>query len=263
MKIATWNINSIRARLASIVKFIETHAPDVLCLQEIKVKDELFPIQAMLDLGFSYFVIRGEKSYNGLAIFSKYPLESHQFISFAGKQDSRHLSVTLPGDIELHNIYIPAGGDIPDHELNNKFAHKLRFIDELSDWFKENKKKDKKIILLGDFNVAPLKNDVWSHKQLLNVVSHTPIEVEKLLALQNSISFVDVVRKSVPESEKLYSWWSYRNHDWKTFNRGRRLDHIWVTKPLESQVRNSFIYTETRDYLSPSDHVPVVIDITL
>lgn len=261
MKIVSWNINSVRTRLEAITKFVNQHQPDILCLQETKVIDELFPIQNFLDLGFKHCVIRGEKSYNGVAIFSKIPMRQVESLSLADKTDSRHLGVVIDNNIELHNFYIPAGGDIPDINANPKFDHKLKFIDHARDWFIENRKATDKIILLGDLNVAPLEHDVWSHKQLLNVVSHTPIEVEKLLQLQNSIGFIDAVRKFVPDTEKLYSWWSYRNQDWKKSNRGRRLDHIWVTKALENEVKDYYIAKEARDYNCPSDHVPVTISM--
>jgi exodeoxyribonuclease-3 len=261
MRIVTWNINSVRIRLDAISQFVKTYEPDILCLQETKVRDEYFPVQPIIELGFKYYVICGEKSYNGVAIFSKHPLQLHQSLYFCGKQDARHLSVIVNDDIELHNFYIPAGGDIPDVNLNTKFAHKLNFVDEANNWFLTNRRRNDKIILLGDLNIAPLEHDVWSHKQLLNVVSHTPIEVEKLVSLQNSINFIDVVRKFVPDSEKLYSWWSYRNQDWKKSNRGRRLDHIWMTEPLANFVKKQMIFKEVRDYPMPSDHVPVMIEV--
>lgn len=261
MKVATWNINSIRIRLEAVSKFVKTNQPDIICFQETKTEDAYFPVQSLLDLGFGHYLIRGEKSYNGMAIFSKLPLTPIPSISFVEKNDSRHIAVMVD-NIELHNFYIPAGGDIPDPALNPKFDHKLKFIDEMSVWFKKNRCKDDRIILVGDLNVAPLEHDVWSHKQLLKIVSHTPVEVEKLQALQNSLHFVDAVRKFVPESEKLYSWWSYRNHDWKKSNRGRRLDHIWVTSPLVPLLKRQFICREARDYTSPSDHVPVMVEMS-
>jgi exodeoxyribonuclease-3 len=117
------------------------------------------------------------------------------------------------------------------------------------------------MILLGDLNIAPLEHDVWSHKQLLKEVSHTPIEVEKLGKLQQSLDWCDTHREFVDKSEKLYSWWSYRNRDWRKSNRGRRLDHIWVTPNLQEQVNKAWIMKDARDWHLPSDHVPVIIEI--
>lgn len=261
MKLATWNINSIRIRLRLVNQFIIDYGPDIICFQETKVTDELFPVQELQDMGFPYYVIRGEKSYNGVAIFSKVPIRAIEFFSLADRLDSRHAAVLINDAVELHNFYVPAGGDIPDITINPKFDHKLKFVDQAKTWFKENRDQNDKIILVGDLNIAPLEHDVWSHKQLLNVVSHTPIEVLKLHELQASIGFIDVVRKFVPESEKLYSWWSYRNQDWKKSNRGRRLDHIWATKSLAGQVMSFLIPKEIRDWHNPSDHVPVLIDV--
>lgn len=130
-------------------------------------------------------------------------------------------------------------------------------------WFSTERSRNDPIIILGDFNIAPLENDVWSHKQLLKVVSHTPDETSRLLSFQDSFDWVDVSRHFVDNKEKLFSWWSYRNRDWKKSNRGRRLDHIWVTKPLCNQLHNHEIIAEMRDWEKPSDHVPVVVDINI
>ncbi|MCB2081964.1 MAG: endonuclease/exonuclease/phosphatase family protein, partial [Rickettsiales bacterium] len=175
--------------------------------------------------------------------------------------DARHIAVTLPDGIELHNFYVPAGGDIPDPEENPKYLHKLRYVEEMTEWFARHRSKDSACVLVGDLNIAPLEHDVWSHKQLMNVVSHTERELERLAALKDSIGWVDGSRLFVPETEKLYSWWSYRNRDWKKSNRGRRLDHIWVTPPLRAHVRSGTILHEARDWEKPSDHVPVILEI--
>lgn len=261
MRISSWNINSVRKRPDILTAFIKEINPDIICLQETKVIDSLFPTDFFSNLGYKYQFIRGEPSYNGVAILSKLSVKERTPITSI--KESRHLVVELQGGIELHNFYVPAGGDIPDPEVNNKFKYKLEFVDNLCKWFKDNKNKESKIILLGDLNIAPLENDVWSHKQLLKIVSHTPVEVEKLNNLYSSINFVDAARKFVPESEKLYSWWSYRNRDWRKSDRGRRLDHIWVSKPLSPLIKKCFISKEFRGHDSPSDHVPVTIDLEL
>ena len=115
------------------------------------------------------------------------------------------------------------------------------------------------MIVVGDLNIAPLETDVWSHKQLLTVVSHTPVEVEKLGALQRSAGFVDAVRHFVPPEQKLFTWWSYRNRDWAASNRGRRLDHVWVTPPLVPHLAAAEVKRDTRNWELCSDHVPVVV----
>lgn len=260
MRIATWNINSLRLRLDNLKRFIQLYHPDIICLQEIKVHDDLFPLEAVKDLGYPHILHHGMKSYNGVAILSKIPFKASIPQSWCRKEDCRHALAILPGDIALHNFYVPAGGDIPDPKINIKFDHKLNFLDEVTSWFQSPKGKGRSIIL-GDLNVAPLEQDVWSHKQLLKVVSHTPIEVEKLSAWQNTRQFVDALRQFIPPEEKLYSWWSYRSPDWTKNDRGRRLDHIWVSPDLKSFLKKGEIVKEMRGWELASDHVPVLIDL--
>lgn len=263
MKIATWNVNSIRIRLRQLERLIYQEKPDIICLQETKVADNEFPLNQIKDMGYKYIEVNGEKAYNGVAIISKImPRESFK-LNFTQKRDTRHLAIKLFNDIEIHNFYIPAGGEIPDENLNPKFKHKLDYFDEITAWFKANRNLNDKIILLGDLNVAPLEHDVWSHKQLLTEVSHTPIEIEKMKLLQQSLNWFDAIRKFTPEDEKLYSWWSYRNRDWKESNRGRRLDHIWVTEELEANVKQGYVLPEMRSIESPSDHVPVIMKLDI
>ena len=129
----------------------------------------------------------------------------------------------------------------------------------MKDYFKKN--IPIKSILVGDLNIAPYENDVWSHNQLINVVSHTPLETNSLLELKNNSNWIDVGRKFVSKEEKLYTWWSYRNRDWKKSNRGRRLDHIWVTQDLDKKLKSYESLSEIRDWEKPSDHVPIVVEL--
>jgi exodeoxyribonuclease III len=261
MRIATWNINSVRLRLPLVLRFLQEQVPDILCLQETKAIDDVFPLSDFMALGYRHIHKRGMKSYNGVAIISRIPFASVGGQDWCGKQDCRHAAVTLESGTELHNFYVPAGGDVPDPALNEKFAHKLQFLDEMQRNF-ATRSADERLILVGDLNIAPLEHDVWSHKQLLDVVSHTPIEVEKLGRAQAALGWVDAVRRFVPENEKLYSWWSYRASDWQASDRGRRLDHIWVTQPLASSLRGCAILRDARGWEpKPSDHVPVMIDL--
>ena len=261
MRIATWNINSVRLRLPQVLRFVKEKNIDVICLQETKTQDEFFPLDQLFEIGMKYQYFRGEKSYNGVAILSKIKFQEKEHINWCNKGDCRHISIKLGKEIELHNFYIPAGGDDPDTSSNPKFAHKIDFLNQMKSHFLNDTKTKK--ILVGDLNIAPLENDVWSHKQLLNVVSHTPIETEKLLDIIASGEWVDVMRAITPHHEKLYSWWSYRNRNWEISNRGRRLDHVWVSKKLFPQVKSGVIHNETRSWERPSDHVPIVIDIDI
>ena len=154
-----------------------------------------------------------------------------------------------------------AQGDVPDEKTNPSFAHKLDFVDELAEFFE--KESDKQKLICGDFNIAPSENDVWSHKALLQTISHTPIEVEKLQRFFEKGRFVDAVRKIFPEPEKIYSWWSYRNPNWQKNDKGRRLDHIWADKSLAESVRDVKIAKEFRAFERHSDHVPIIADLEI
>ena len=264
LRIATWNINSLRLRLPLLEKLIAALNPDVICLQETKVPDDLFPDAAPGALGYPHVARRGMKGYNGVAILSRIPLATDEAPDWCLKGDCRHMGVTLhvpSGPVELHNFYVPAGGDVPDVAANPKFAHKLDFVAEATAWFAARPGR-RRGVLVGDLNIAPLEHDVWSHKQLLGVVSHTPIEVERLLAWQGA-GFYDGVRHFVPATEKLYTWWSYRNRDWRASNRGRRLDHIWVTPDMAPALRSYTILQDARDWAQTSDHVPVELTMAV
>jgi exodeoxyribonuclease-3 len=264
LRIATWNINSVRLRLPLIEKLLKTCAIDVLCLQETKVADAEFPKSDIRKLGFEYCAINGQKGYHGVAVLSRVPLEKIQAHPFCDKGDARHIKVTLPGDIDLHNFYVPAGGDIPDPDENDKFAHKLQFLDEMEGLFSKMKgKKSARRIVVGDLNIAPFEHDVWSHKQLLDVVSHTPVETDKMKAIYASHDWIDVTRSVIPHAEKVYSWWSYRNSDWEKSDRGRRLDHFWISPGLKGAESGHRILREARSWERPSDHVPLVTTISV
>jgi exodeoxyribonuclease-3 len=260
VRLVTWNINSLRLRLPLLAEVVAQHRPDVVCLQETKVPDPLFPADACRALGFPHLAHHGMKGYNGVAILSRLPLADIRTPERCGRADCRHLVADVAG-IEVHCLYVPAGGDVPDPVLNPRFAHKLEFLADLAAWYGAADDPGRKVVLAGDFNVAPLETDVWSHRQLLKVVSHTPVEVELLAGLQRSLGWVDAVRAFVPPAEKLYTWWSYRSPDWAKNDRGRRLDHVWVTPALAPALRSRQVARACRNRPQPSDHVPVLVEL--
>jgi exodeoxyribonuclease-3 len=257
-RIATWNINSVRLRIDLVVRFLQQWKPDVLCLQETKCPQGQFPSSPLAELGYGHIAESGQKGYHGVAIVSRLPLKEAEARTFCGKTDCRHISARVAG-LTVHNFYVPAGGDEPDPKINEKFDHKLRFIDELEAWSKQGAAANwDRTMLLGDLNIAPLEHDVWSHRELLKVVSHTPVETEGLLRVQAAGDWVDVMRRHVPPEKKLYTWWSYRARDWQASDRGRRLDHIWASADVAERSRKIEVVREARNWERTSDHVPVM-----
>ncbi|GAA0595070.1 exodeoxyribonuclease III [Craurococcus roseus] len=264
IRVATWNINSVRLRRPLLAELVRALDPDVLCLQETKCPDELFPMEDLRAFGFPHVAHRGMKGYNGVAVLSRLPFEvRHDDPDWCGKGDCRHLGVDLDapgGPIELHNFYVPAGGDVPDRDANPKFAHKLDFVSEAAAW-NAARGPARRSVLVGDLNIAPLEHDVWSHRQMLDVVSHTPVEVEALGRWQRAGAWHDALRYFVPADRKLYTWWSYRARDWEASDRGRRLDHVWVSGDLAGGLVRHEVLKAARGWERASDHVPVMVEI--
>lgn len=265
IKLASWNINSVRLRIDQVIKFLNEEQPDVLGLQEIKCETDKFPYQPFIDAGYSHIHVAGMKGYHGAATVSKLPMERID-TTFCPLGHARHVSsrvIAGKEDFEFHNFYIPAGGDIADPVENDKFKHKLDFIEAMRCYFTERfTQGDDQQVLVGDFNIAPHENDVWNHKQLLKVVSHTPQEVDLLEVLRQTHEFTDTARLHRTDDEKIYSWWSYRAKDVFASNRGRRLDHIWVSPALHDAAvnagRDGFkVHLDCRVWEKPSDHAPI------
>lgn len=274
-KLITWNINSVRLRMPLVRQMMDEYNPDILCLQETKCADGQFPEKPLRELGFSHIAFNGQKGYHGVATLSKLPLKILEKRDFNDSGDARHLSVEVSfpegkknpssaAPIILHNFYVPAGGDEPDPKVNIKFQQKLTYLQELESWLKPLRgKKHARMIMVGDLNIAPLESDVWSHKQLLKVVSHTPIEVEHLNKVQQAHNWVDIMRAHIPPEEKLYTWWSYRARDWRSSNKGRRLDHVWATPELAPHAVKLAVLDDARGWEKPSDHAPVLTHFDL
>ena len=265
VSIASWNINSVRLRRPIVKRFAELARPDVLCLQETKVRDADFPFSDLRELGYPHIEISGQKGYHGVAILSRFPLDEVVRGPFCREGHARHLSAKLgagpAAGVTVHNFYVPAGGDEPDPAINPKFDHKLHFLDAMERGPVEGHLSPERSVLVGDLNIAPLETDVWSHKALLKVVSHTPVEVAAMARVRAAGGWVDALRERIPPSEKLYTWWSYRSPDWAAADKGRRLDHLWLSPDLGGGLGAVKVFREARGWEQPSDHVPVMAEL--
>lgn len=261
LKLASWNINSVRLRISAVCRFLAAERPHVLCLQEIKCREGEFPAKAFKEAGYRHLHVVGQKGWHGVAIVSRLKLEPIPGPDLCPKQEARVAAARIDG-VEVHNLYVPAGADVPDPVGNPKFKHKLDVLDRMQGAYAGHRAPT---VLVGDLNVAPGEFDVWSHRQLLDVVSHTPAETSRLEAARQAGGFVDLARLHRPEPEKLFTWWSYRSPDWSRNNRGRRLDHIWASTAVAatSQARAFAIHAGCRSWERPSDHVPVVAGLKL
>ena len=263
LRLATWNVNSVRLRVEQVARLVDEHAPDVLCMQEIKCQEHEFPREAFAALGLPHLKIVGQKGWHGVAIASRLPLGDVETLNVCREGHARCVQTKVAG-VEIQNFYIPAGGDTPDRELNKKFDHKLDFYESLT---REMAKRDPKapLIVTGDLNIAPGEFDVWNHKYMSRIVSHTPVEVEAFGALMGSMGFLNLLREATPEPEKLASWWSYRAADFRQSNRGLLLDHILISPGLREAAfaggkPSSRVLDHVREWERPSDHAPVIAD---
>ncbi len=263
LTITSWNINSVRLRLPLLRQYVSAHRPDILCLQETKCPDGEFPMRDIRELGFDHVEINGQKGYHGVAVLSRLPIAATEKGAFCRNGHARHMAAMLAPDagaaagLTIHNFYVPAGGDIPDPDVNDKFAHKLHFLETMMSG--PTKLAATRAVVVGDLNIAPFEQDVWSHKALLKVVSHTPVETELFERVRAAGPWIDAMRVKVPIAEKLYTWWSYRSPDWATADKGRRLDHIWLSPDLGPALRAITVCREARGWERPSDHVPVIV----
>jgi len=254
----------VRLRADQVTRFVTEEAADVICLQEIKCREAEFPAAAFAEAGFPHLRIAGQKGWHGVAIASRLPIDDAPALSICREGHARVVGAIVQG-IEIQNFYIPAGGDVPDRLENPKFDHKLDFYEKLTAQMAARDPRAP-LIIAGDLNVAPGENDVWNHKFMLKVVSHTPPEIAAMAALKDSLGFIDLAREATPEPEKLFSWWSYRAADFRASNRGLRLDHIWITPGLRDAAFRTGaalarVHDTAREWERPSDHAPVSVDL--
>jgi len=253
--IATWNVNSIRSRLHALIPWLEKAEPDVVCLQETKVQDHDFPIAVITDAGY-HAVYRGEKSYNGVAILSKTPIEHVQHgFEDGGPTDEARLIVGHVAGMTIVNTYVPQGRD-PEHEM---YAYKLRWFERLQGYFESHSSPDLPLIWTGDLNVAPEPIDVHDPKRLMGHVCFNP-QVTEALEKVMSWGFVDLFRKHVPDPGQ-YTYYDYRAKNGIANGRGWRIDHILATQPLAERCNDAWIDLEPRMGEKPSDHTPLLVSI--
>ena len=251
IKIATWNVNSIRIRLPLMLSWLAEQKPDIVCLQETKVEDFQFPEQELREAGY-HSVYHGQKSYNGVAILSRLPIQKVQYGFFSGYDaENKRLIIAIIEDINIINVYVPQGQttDSP------KFQYKLAFLENLQKEIFSTFSPNDKVILLGDINIAPENRDVVSPEAMKGLVSFHPQEHTFLETLRNW-GLTDVFR-SFHSGDKLYSWWDFRTRGFEK-NEGMRIDHIWVSKPIENHCETCVIDTNNRSQPKPSDHAPVI-----
>lgn len=253
MKIASWNVNSVRARLERLLAFLDRHAPDVVCLQELKVEDSAFPYDELKTKGYESAVL-GQKTYNGVAILSRLGLDRVEkgLGDAAAETDvqSRLIAATVNG-IRVASVYVPNGGEIG----SDKWTYKLEFYRRLRAWVDEKKLADSPFALCGDYNVAPEERDVSSVAEWEPTVLFHP-DARAALKTLTDAGLVDTYRLHVPEAGK-YSWWDYRMLAFPK-NNGLRIDHILASKALAARSIGAVIDRDERKGKLPSDHAPVI-----
>lgn len=253
MKIASFNVNSLRVRLDLVLERLREHQPDVLCVQETKVQDVDFPAEAFDKTGYKY-AFKGQKSYNGVAIFSKNEIKNVVFGFPDDPKDQARLIKAEIGPIKIVNTYVPQG-DSPESE---KFQYKLDWFKRLSTLFKKNFKPTDPVIWTGDLNVAPHPIDVYDPAALLGSVCFCP-EVTRALEQVLQWGFVDVFRQHCAEAGQ-YTFWDYRMRGSLKRNQGWRLDHIMATKPLAKKCTACYIDKAPRAAERPSDHTLIIAE---
>ncbi len=253
MRLATWNVNSLKVRLPHVLDWLAANPVDVLCLQETKQPDSDFPRAALQDAGY-HSVFSGQKTYNGVAILSRAPAGEVQMgiPDFADEQ-KRVIAATF-GEIRVVCVYIPNGQSID----SDKYQYKLAWLTALHDWLKQELVRYPKLVLLGDYNIAPEDRDVhdpvaWQGNVLVSEPERAKFRSLEQLGLRDSFRLFE-------QAEKSYSWWDYRMMAFRR-NHGLRIDHILISEPLVTQCRSCVIDKAPRKLERPSDHAPVVVEL--
>lgn len=260
MKIATWNVNSIRTRLEQVINWLQANPVDVICLQETKVIDQDFPLQPFIDSGYNCY-ISGQKSYNGVAMFSRSPMEqiSAGFAPILGDEtvgsfdEQKRLIAGVIGDICIISVYVPNGSEVGC----DKYDYKLKWLKLLREYLKIAIDKSPKLCICGDFNIVPDDRDIYNPKACANSVG---LSIPERLALTEilELGLSDPFRKFTSEGGH-YSWWDYRAAAFPR-NNGWRIDHHYLSFPLYEKAKNCTIDIDPRKLVKPSDHAPVIVE---
>jgi len=256
MLFATWNINSINARLSHIQEFLDNYSPDILCMQETKVVDEKFPRDIFIERGYE-IEIYGEKSYNGVAIASKEPIENivRGFTEEIAAGSKRLIAADIAG-IKVLNVYIPNGQAVG----SEKYHYKLEWLCALEKHIKDHYSPDDDLIICGDFNIAPEDKDIYKAHEWNGRIMASPVERDHLQKIKDW-GFTDIFRRHHDEPG-LFTWWDYQAGAFRR-NMGFRIDHIWTSESLAEKCAAAMIAREMRELEKPSDHAPVLAEFEL
>lgn len=263
MKIATWNVNSVRARVDNIESFIREESPDVILMQEIKCREEFFPYDFFSDLGYTS-KIQGQKSYNGVAILSKYSIEDVQIglPNFQDDETARYIQAVIDGNICLASVYVPNGGLIVGAE---PYVYKLNFLNKLKEHLIALQQDYELVLIGGDYNIAPDNLDVYDENVWRDKVCCTTKE-RKLFEDLKSTGLTDIVQDFFDDAtatkKRFFTWWGYTNRSSFERNMGLRLDHFLVNEDVKKLISNVNVVSKFRAMAKPSDHAPVVIELT-
>jgi len=253
MRIATWNVNSLKVRLPHVTAWLATHQPDVLCLQETKTEDAKFPLEPIAQTGYQV-VYSGQKTYNGVALLSRSaPADVVAGIPGFADEQKRVLGATY-GDVRVICLYIPNGESVE----SDKYQYKLRWLAALAEWLHSELQKYPKLALLGDYNIAPEDRDVWDPKEwegkvLFSAPEHAAFNALTALGLKDSFRMFD-------QPERSFTWWDYRMNAFRR-KLGLRIDHILLSEPLAQACTACAVDIEPRKLERPSDHAPVYADL--
>ena len=255
LKLASWNVNSLKVRLDQVLEWMESSQIDVLALQETKLIDENFPAQTFLEKGF-HLVFSGQKTYNGVAVISRYPItDVLTDIPDLDDPQRRILAVTVAG-IRLIDLYVPNGSEL----TSDKYQYKLNWLQKVTAFIQQQMSVYSKVAVVGDFNIAPEDRDVHSPEEWNNCVLVSPAERQAFAEIMQ-LGLHDSFR-NFEQEEQVFSWWDYRAAGFRR-NRGLRIDHILLSDELNELCRKSAIDKEPRKAERPSDHAPVWVELDI